>query len=234
MSGAYRAVAPILLSALAAGAAAAPASPIRTPCALELTGVDDSGNRVLQTVGYTLDRPGILLTSLTVAARFLSRPDRLQVAPDPTLTGRAPAAGPLPVAEVVLADPSRDLLVLHAAGLEACVTSGGSGARASEPDRGASALPTEGEEVIGLRTRDGFRPRVFRGVIDRLVGTENRNDLMRIRMPDGGGAGTGFLFDRDGRLIGSILPSSPGADPRLACAVAFNANHLAATASGTG
>jgi len=57
---------------------------------------------------------------------------------------------------------------------------------------------------------------------------------MRIRMPDGGGAGTGFLFDRDGRLIGSILPSSPGADPRLACGVAFNADHIAATASGTG
>ncbi len=224
MSGVLRAVAPLLLAASTAGAAAAPLPRNPTPCTLQLTGVDDSGNRVLQTVAYALNRPGLLLTSLTATSRGRTRLERLKVAPDPTVAGQGPFSGPYPVAEVVLVDPSRDLLVLRAGDLEACVPPGGSGAL---PPR------AEGEEVIGFRTPDGFRPRQFRGVIERVAGIGNGLDLMRIRLPDAGGAGTGFLFDREGSLIGSILPSSPGADPRLACAVAIDADRIGTAASDT-
>jgi tetratricopeptide repeat protein len=229
MPGALRGVVPVLLAALAAGATPAPSNP--TPCVLDLLGEDASGNKVLQTPAYVLDRPGLVLTSLTEVARHRTRWERLLVAPDSSLPGPAPASGPIPVTAVALADPSRDLLVLRVSGLEACIATVTSGTGSSAADRTDVSLPAVGEVVTGLRSRDGYRSRIFRGEVDRLAGAGERLELLRIRMPDAGGAGAGFLFDRGHELIGSILPSFAGADTRLACAIAISSDRAAAAAS---
>lgn len=205
-------------------------------CALELSGRDASGNTVLQTVAYALDRPGLVLAPLSTAAPGQSRWQRLQAAPDPLLSGQAAdggasgaapssgAAGTIEVTEILLEDPGRDVLLLRAPGLGAC--------EAGAP--GAAPAPAAGDTLIGIRNRDGYRSRVYRALLDRTFPTLGGPDVLRIRIPDGGGAGSGFLLDSRRRLIGSILPPPPGADRLFACAVPIDRGEIDAAAARPG
>jgi tetratricopeptide (TPR) repeat protein len=167
---------------------------------------------VLQTVAYALDRPGMLLAP----RRPVERPGawrRLVVRPDP---GGQPAGRPAPleVTGALADDPERDLLVLHAPGLPAC---GHDAAGAAGPGTPLEA----GQALVGLRDREGYRPRVFPAALERRLRLPGGPDLLLVRIPDGGGAPAGFLLDRRLRLVATILPPPPGADATLACAVPY-------------
>ncbi len=219
---------------------AASAGPAQGPgplsCVLELSGRDASGNTVLQTLAYALDRPGLVLASLSTASPSMSRWQRLQAAPDPLPSGPAPdagarptggpagAAGAVEVTEVLLVDPGRDLMLLRAPGLGAC--------EAGVP--GASPAPASGDTLIGIRNRDGYRSRVYRALLDRTFPTRGGPDVLRIRIPDGGGAEAGFLLDGRRRLVGSILPPPPGADRLFACALPIDRGEIDAAAARPG
>jgi hypothetical protein len=158
------------------------------------------------TVAYALDRPGVLLAP----RRPVERVDtwrRLVVRPD---TERRPAGRPAPleVTGILADDPERGLLVLSAPGLPAC-----------RHDAGGGAILEAGRPLVGLRDREGYRPRVFPAALERRLQVPGGLDLLLVRIPDGGGAAAGFVFDERLRLVGSILPPPPGADPGLACAV---------------
>ncbi|MEK7282372.1 MAG: tetratricopeptide repeat protein [Acidobacteriota bacterium] len=241
----YRLFALVAGAALALSSAGADAADAALPgaihgpgplsCVLELSGRDASGNTVLQTVAYALDRPGLVLAPLSTAAPGLSRWQRLQAAPDPLLSGPAAAgvnsagppsgaAGAIEVTEILLEDPGRDLLLLRAPGLGAC--------EAGVP--GAAPAPAAGDTLIGIRNRDGYRSRVYRALLDRAFPTLGGPDVLRIRIPDGGGAGSGFLLDSRRRLVGSILPPPPGADRLFACAVPIDRGEIDAAAARPG
>ena len=233
---------PLRTSALAAGAllvlapaAAAPLAPGPTTCALELSARDASGNTVLQTVAYALDRPGLVLAPLSAAARLRPRWERLQTTPDPALSEPGAGGAPIEVTEVLLQDPSRDLVLLRAPGLEAC-DAGRDGTRDGLPGGTETAPParSEGEALIGIRDRDGYRPRVFQASLDQMIATGAGPMLLKIRIPDGGGAASGFVLDRNQHLIGFILPPPPGGDRLFACAVPIDRRELDLAASGAG
>lgn len=240
--------------ALAAGAAllvppgpraadSAPLAATVTPgplsCVLEIAGRDAAGNTVLQTLGYALDRPGLLLAPLSTLAPGAARWRRLSVAPDPLGSGPAsgpatgaagsaaasrPSAGSADVTEFLLEDPERDLVLLRAPGLGAC-------------EAGVTApVPAEGTEEpwIGIRNRAGYRGRVYRAQLDRAIPVRGGPDLLRVRIPDGGGAGSGFLLDGRRRLIASILPAPSGADRLFACAVPIDRAAIDAAAGSAG
>ena len=231
-----RATLSVAVVRLAFGAAfAAPVDPSPSTCALELSARDASGNTVQQTVAYALDRPGLVLAPLSLTARLRSRWERLQTWPDPALSETAAGRGPIEVTEVLLQDPSRDLVLLRAPGLEAC-DAGLDGTADGAPGGAAVVLPlrTEGEALIGIRDRDGYRPRVFQARLDKTIATSAGRELLRIRIPDGGGAGSGFLLDSHHRLFASILPPPPGGDRLFACAVPIDRRELDVAASGPG
>ena len=199
------------------GATVAPAA---ASCALQLAGRDASGNTVLQTVAYALDQPGLVLAPLSGASLGRPRWQRLQATPDPALAGVSGPERPIEVTEILLEDPSRDLVLLRAPGIEACDESGTSDADAgSTTPHGIAPLPADGDSLIGIRNRDGYRPRLFQARLERRISTGSGPELMRIRIPDGGGASAGFLLDRRHRLLGSILAPPAGADRLFACAV---------------
>ena len=217
--------------------AAPPAMPGPLSCVLEISGRDASGNIVLQTVGYALDRPGLLLAPLSIAAPGAARWQSLTAAPDPLGPGLAASAagspatiapsasaGPVEVTEILLEDPARDLMLLRAPGMGACEA----GVTAAAPTGGTD------EVLIGIRNRDGYRGRVYRAVLDRTIQVRGGPDLLRVRIPDGGGAGSGFLLDSRRRLVGSILPSPSGADRLLACAVPIDGAAIDAAAARPG
>jgi len=228
-------VVPVLFVCVSIGlgaATAAPLAPGPAACALELRARDASGNTVLQTVAYALDRPGLVVAPLSPAARLRSRWQRLQTVPDPGPAG--PGSGPVPieVTEVLLQDTGRDLLLLRAPGLEACA--GGNDGAEAEPAGAAPSEPAEGDTLLGLRDRDGYRPRLFQARLDKMISLGAGSELLRVHIPDGGGAGSGFLFDRRHRLFGSILPPPPGGDRLFACAVPIDRRQLDVAASGPG
>jgi tetratricopeptide (TPR) repeat protein len=88
--------------------------------------------------------------------------------------------------------------------------------------------------MIGIRNRDGYRGRVYRALLDRTVPVRGGPDLLRVRIPDGGGAGSGFLLDSRRRLVGSILPPPSGADRLLACAAPIDRAAIDAAALRSG
>ncbi|HEV8700051.1 MAG TPA: tetratricopeptide repeat protein [Candidatus Polarisedimenticolia bacterium] len=190
-------------------------------CVLEVSGRDASGNTVLQTVGYALDRPGLVLAPLSATAHGAARWRTLVVAPDALASS---SAGAVDVTEILLEDPGRDLMLLRAPGLGACEA----GDSAAVPPAAA------GDALIGIRNRDGYRSRVYRAVLDRSLPVRGGPDLLRLRVPDGGGAGSGFLLDGRRRLIGSVLPPPAGGDRLFACAVPIDRPALDAAATRTG
>jgi hypothetical protein len=204
-------------------AAPPPAIPGPGPlsCLLEITGRDASGNTVLQTVGYALDRPGLVLAPLSITAPGAARWRTLVAAPDALSSS---SAGAFEVTEILLEDPGRDLILLRAPGMGACEA----GVSAAVP----TAAP--GDALIGIRNRDGYRSRVYRAVLDRSVSIRGGPDLLRLRIQDGGGAGSGFLLDSRRRLVGSVLPPPSGADRLFACAVLIDRPALDAAATRPG
>jgi len=213
----------------------ATATPGPLSCVLEIAGRDAAGNTVLQTVGYALDRPGLLLAPLSTLAPGAARWRSLSAAPDPLGSGPAsgaagragasrPSAGSADVTEFLLEDPERDLVLLRAPGLGACEA----GVTAAVPAESA------GESWIGIRNREGYRGRVYRAQLDRTIPVRGGPDLLRVRIPDGGGAGSGFLLDSRRRLIASILPAPSGADRLFACAVPIDSKAIDAAAGSAG
>jgi len=186
-------------------------------CACQLVAEDGAGRTLLQTVAYALDRPGILLTSLTTLEKGGHGWESLRAAPDPRLGG-APAGPSFPVTEVLEADPTRDRLLLRAPGLEAC-------AQAASPLASAGVqtavgpTPAAGASLVGIRERDGYRPRVFGARLERWIDPGPGPWLMLVRILDGGGASTGVLLDDEDRLVGAIVPPPAGADRSLAIAL---------------
>ena len=213
----------------------ATATPGPLSCVLEIAGRDAAGNTVLQTVGYALDRPGLLLAPLSTVAPGAARWRSLSVAPDPLGAGPAsevagsaaasrPSAGSADVTEILLEDPERDLILLRAPGMGACEA----GVTAAVPAEGAA------EPWIGIRNREGYRGRVYRAQLDRTIPVRGGPDLFRVRIPDGGGAGSGFLLDSRRRLVASILPAPSGADRLLACALPIDRAAIDAAAASAG
>ena len=181
-------------------------SPAR--CALELEALDETGIIRLQTTAVALDRPGELLVSLSRLRAGRSAFSRLTVAHDPDLTGRRGEGPRFEVTELIGIDPAGDLAWLLAPDLASCGASESTG-----------AIETfEGARFIGLRDRDGYRSRIFDASLERTIDFPGGGELMLLRLEDGAGAGGGFLFDRRGRLAGSILEKGSDADPSLACA----------------
>src|SRR5206468_7578234 len=86
----------------------------------------------------------------------------------------------------------------------------------------------------GRRDRGGYRPRVFQSSLGKMIGLGAGPQLLRVRFPDGGGAGSGFLFGRPHRLFGCTLPPPPGGDRLFACAVPIDRRELDLAASGAG
>jgi tetratricopeptide (TPR) repeat protein len=213
-------------------ASAVPLVPGPMTCALELSAQDASGNTVLQTVAYALDRPGLLLARLSPAARLRPRWERLKTAPDQVLSGPDAGRAPFDVTEVLLQDTARDLVLLRAPGLAACDAGDATGASA-RPD-GAETAPAEGESLIGIRDRDGYLPRVFQARLDRTIATGDGPMLMKIQIADGGGAASGFVLDRRHHLIGLILPPPAGGDRMFACAVPIDRREFDRAAAGAG
>ncbi len=227
-------VAPGILACLficPAGAFAVPLVSGPAGCALELRARDASGNTILMTVAFALDSPGLVLAPLSAAARLRTQWQRLQTVPDPGPAGPGDGPAPIEVTEVLLQDPSRDLVLLRAPGLAAC---GGEGDGAEDEQAAPAPVPAEGDTLVGLRDRDGYRPRVFQARLDKMIALGAGPGLLRVRIPDGGGAGSGFLFDRHHRLFGSILPPPPGGDRLFACAVPIDRREIDVAASGPG
>jgi tetratricopeptide repeat protein len=212
----------------------APAANLPKTCALELSARDASGNTVLQTVAYALDRPGLVLAPLSPAARLRPRWERLQTTSDPGLSGPDAGLDAFEVTEVLMQDPGRDLLLLRAPGVKACDASLEGAVEVPSDGAGPPPARTEGEPLIGIRDRDGYRPRVFQARLDTLIDTGDGAPLMKIRIPDGGGAASGFVLDQKQHLIGFILPPPPGGDRLFACAVPIDRREIDLAASGTG
>jgi tetratricopeptide (TPR) repeat protein len=142
--------------------------------------------------------------------------DRLSVAADPDMSAADPdlrgvGSGDASheVTAILRVDPDRDLAWLEAPGAPSCAT--------TSPEIDFDQPGT----VIGIRERNGYRPRLFHATIERTISIPGAGDLLLVRIADGGGARTGFLFDDRHRLIGSILPSPSYSDPSLACALAI-------------
>jgi hypothetical protein len=212
-----------ILAPLASEAPAAmPAPPGATECVLEVSALDAAGGVITRNIAYAIERPGAILAPLSALVSTAPRWERLAVVPDPGETGAAPPGGPIEVDQVLWTDPSRDLALLRAPAIDACraevaaPVAGGPGETPVDPAPGAT--------LIGIRGRDGYRPRVFRAILERRVRAGRGPDLLLIRIPDGGGAAAGALLDLRQRLIGWIVASPPGGDPGLACATAIGAD----------
>jgi len=232
-AGAVPAVA-ALVALVSGAAAAAPVVSGPGACALELRGRDASGNTVLQTVAYALDRPGLVLAPLSPAAGLRGRWRDLWAVRDPGPEGSRDLPLTVAVTEVLMKDDARDLVLLRAPGVAACDGALDAGGAETQDVTESAAAPSEGDSLLGLRDRDGYRPRLFTARLDKTILLPAGSEILRVRIPDGGGAGSGFLFDRRHRLLGSILPPPPGGDRQFACAVPIDRRALDAAASGPG
>src|SRR5207245_439239 len=78
----------------------------------------------------------------------------------PQLDGGAASTASYYVTEILEADPSQDRVLLRAPGLEACRGREEPPEAPPEvtPDR--RPAPAPGEALLGLRARDGYRPRI--------------------------------------------------------------------------
>jgi hypothetical protein len=175
-----------------------------------------------------MGEPGRLLVSGTGWSR--DGRERLVVRPDDgRVAGNGPAAG-YAVTGALRYAPGPDLAILSAPGLPGC-RAGGPPAAADGTPRAvefSGADVAEGTRLVGLRPRDGYRPRVFRATVERLIRVPGIPDLMLLRLPDGAGAESGFILDGLLRPLGSILPPPPGGDRSLICAVPIDPAFLAA------
>ncbi len=191
-------------------------------CACTLEGEDLEGRPVLQAFALALDRPGVLLTSLSALRQGPSPWTRLSVAPlaeGDDASGRSYA-----VTEVLATEPARDRALLRVPGLGACQPEAlDVGADLDPLSKDAAATdrstPRPGDTLTGLRNPGGYRSTLFRATLERRVPARNGVDLLFVRIADGAGAPAGFLLDQRHRLIGLIVPPPPGADPNFAVAV---------------
>ncbi len=214
--------------------AAAVAEPRSVRCACELSADDAGGRTLLQAPAYALDRPGLLLASLSMLGARGLQWERLRASPDPQPGAGAPATGSYDVTEILDADPSQDRVLLRAPGLEACRdgTPDSSPAAMADGRDGPATVP--GEVLLGLRERDGYRPRMFRAIFERFIDAGHGRRLMLIRVPDGAGAGAGVILDQGDRLVGSLLPPQTGSDPSLALAAPVTSDGIAEAAARPG
>lgn len=226
-------------AAAAPSGVAVPAGPVLPhagspiDCALVLSGLDGEGRTTFQAVAYSMEEPGRLLVSGTGWGR--DGRERLVVRPDDgRIAGNGPAAG-YAVTGALRYAPGPDLAILSAPGLPACRAGGPPAAAAEATSAGSPPIggfhgadAAEGTRLVGLRPRDGYRPRVFRATVERLIRVPGIPSLMLLRLPDGAGAESGFILDGLLRPLGSILPPPPGGDRSLICAVPIDPAFLAA------
>ncbi|MGH9750091.1 MAG: tetratricopeptide repeat protein [Candidatus Polarisedimenticolia bacterium] len=177
-------------------------------CVLLLSALDDEGRTVFQSIAHALEEPGLFVTAGSALARV--RGLRLRVRADsvpPVASGAPEVPSGYEVAGLVGLDAGRALAVLRSPGLPGC-----------RPPAVADAGDA-GDALVGIRPRNGFRPRLFEVFLKRRVEAPDGNELMLMRVPDGGGAESGFVLDPAGRLVGLFLPPPAGSDGGLACAV---------------
>lgn len=189
-------------------------APPATSCVLELSGFDSAGNPVVRTPAYALERPGLLIVPIHALGGAFPRWERLRAVPDPGDHEGVQRIG-FEVTEALEILAQADLAVLRAPGLAACTPAPG--------DRPSLA---PGQRLVGVRDRLGYRPRVFAAIVERSVAIPGGSGFALVRVPDGGGAESGFLTDQNGRPVASILPHSPAADRSLAGAAAIDGTKL--------
>jgi len=214
--------------------AAVVAAPRRVHCACELSADDAGGRTLLQAPAFALDRPGLLLASLTTLGSHGIMWERLRASPDPQLDGGASSTASYDVTEILEADPSQDRVLLRAPGLEACRGREETPEAPPEVTPDGRPAPAPGEALLGLRARDGYRPRIFRAIFERWIDAGRGQRLMLIRIPEGGGAGAGIILDPRDRVIGSILPPQRGSDPSFALAAPVASDRIAEAAARPG
>ncbi len=200
----------------------ADAAPPVTSCVLELSGFDSAGDPVVSTPAYALERPGLLIVPIHALGGSSPRWERLRVVPDPGDRGSGHGTG-YEVTEALEIMAQSDLAVLRAPGLAACA-----------PAPGDRATLAAGQRLVGVRDRFGYRPRVFTAIVERSVAIPGGSGFALVRVPDGGGAETGFLTDRTGRPVASLLPHYPAGDRSLAGAAAIDGKELLGAAEGPG
>ncbi len=198
--------------------AAAPQALSPASCALELSGFDSDGRIRLQTTAYAMDRAGDALAGLSALGAASPHLDRLTLGADPDLRGPDLGQPSLAVTAVVGIDAGANLVRLRAPGLPACH---------------APVAAASGTRFTGLRDRNGYRSRLFDIRLERIMPIPEEGPLLLLRVEDGAGAESGFVFDAEGRLVGSILARGPHADPALACARPIRANLFETEVVGT-
>jgi hypothetical protein len=190
-------------------------------CLYQIEAGDEAGRTVLRTVGYALDRAGLLVAPLHVLQQGGWRWSSLRLVTPGERVNREGVRSSFPIDRVALIDAERNLVVLRSPSLEAC-------------GAGPGDAPVKGTVLTGVRGRRGYGSPLFEATLERLVTLPRGMTIMRIALPDGSGAPAGFLFDDDGRLVGNILPSSPGADCFLVAAVDLSPEVIAAAEEAPG
>ena len=226
----------IPLAALLAGVRPVPAGALELHtsgrCLYEIAATDASGQKVLQGIACSIDRPGMLVAPLDRVKNSRARWKELRVAPlgEP----RDGRARDLSVVTGVLGiDPARNLLLLSAAGVAAC---DGAGPGGRDPRPGGNGPPpaVAGETLDGLREPLGYSPAAFKATLERRINVPGWPDLILLRLTDGSNTDSGIILDRNGTIIGSILPPPPGADPGTAVAATVDATRLLGQGNGAG
>lgn len=180
-----------------------PERPDPHACLIEATAHDGDGNPVLTTPAFVLNRPGLVAMPLSRLQQGGVRWSDLH------FTTASPAGeSPIAANRATRVDPAHNLLVVHAPGLAPC-------------GYGVGPRPPDGSTLVGTRPRIGYRPRVFAARLQRSVTLPGGATVLQVEIPDGGGAASGLLLDRDGHLVATILPPSPAGADHLVAAVAL-------------
>jgi hypothetical protein len=190
-------------------------------CLYDIHGEDGAGRIVLRTVGYALDRAGLLAAPLHVLQQGGRRWSSLRLVSPGDDGARESGRGSIPVNQVALIDAEHNLAILRVPALVVC-------------GAGVGAPPEKGARLTGLRGRRGYGATLFQAKVERSVTLPGGVTVMRAAFPDGSGAPAGFLFDGDDRLVGSILPSPPDADRFRIAAVDLSSPAIAAAAEAPG
>lgn len=190
-------------------------------CLYQIEAGDEAGRTVLRTVGYALDRAGLLAAPLHDLQQGGRRWSSLRLVFPDGRGNREGARSSFPIDRVALIDPERNLVVLHSPTLEAC-------------GAGPGDAPAKGTVLTGVRGRRGYGSPLFEATLERSVRLPRGMVVMRIAIPDGSGAPAGFLFDDGGRLVGTILPYAAGADRFLVAAVDLPPEVIAAAEEAPG